>query len=146
MRISLPGSFRDRSFSILYRWRMTTSAPRSDLETLVKNFGPFPKQRKIMEQRRLLILELRARGGSYPQIRQLLAKVGIHVSDASLSKFCCKHRLEIDRMQIELEGEGALPVSSQPPHPPPPSSPSSTSNQPTSLLPQKKIRDLLGPV
>ena len=66
-----------------------------------------------MEQERLLILELRARGGSYPQIRQLLATVGIQVSDASLSKFCCKHRAEIDRLQIEMEGEGASPPPPQ---------------------------------
>jgi hypothetical protein len=123
---------------------MTTSAPRSELEKLVKNFGPFPKQRKIMEQERLLILELRARGGSYPQIRQLLATVGIHVSDASLSKFCCKHRAEIDRLQIEMEGEGGLPAPSQPPRSVPSLSPTSPSTQISTSPPQKKVRDLRG--
>jgi hypothetical protein len=125
---------------------MTTSAPHSALEKLVKNFGPFTKQRKIMEQERLLILELRARGGSYPQIRQVLATVGIHVSDASLSKFCCKHRAEIDRLQIKMEGEGASPPPLQPPRPAPSLSPTSPSTQNTPLPLQKKIRDLRGPV
>jgi hypothetical protein len=125
---------------------MTTSAPHSALEKLVKNFGPFPKQMKIMEQERLLILELRARGGSYPQIRQVLATVGIQVSDASLSKFCCKHRAEIDRLQIEMEGEGASPPPPQPPRPAPSLSPTSPSTQITPLPLQKKIRDLRGPV
>ncbi len=99
-----------------------------------------------MEQERLLILELRARGGSYPQIRQLLATVGIQVSDASLSKFCCKHRAEIDRLQIEMEGEGASPPPLQPPRPTPSLSPTSPSTQITPLPLQKKIRDLRGPV
>jgi hypothetical protein len=122
---------------------MTTSAPRSDLEKLVKSFGPFPKQTKVMEQQRLLILELRARGGSYPQIRQLLATVGIYVSDASLSKFCCKHQPQIQRMQLELEQEGD--VSSSPPSPSIPSPSSCSPSTPiTPLLPQKKIRDFRG--
>ena len=123
---------------------MTTSAPHSALEKLVKNFGPFTKQRKIMEQERLLILELRARGGSYPQIRQLLATVGIHVSDASLSKFCCKHRTEIDRLQIEMEGEGASPPPPQPTRPARSLSPTTPSTQISTSPPQKKVRDLRG--
>jgi hypothetical protein len=127
---------------------MTTSAPHSALEKLVKNFGLFPKQMKILEQERLLVLELRARGGSYPQIRQVLATVGIQVSDASLSKFCCKHRAEIDRLQIEMEGEGegASPQPLQPPRQAPSLSPTSPSTQITPLPLQKKIRDLRGPV
>ncbi len=96
-----------------------------------------------MEQERLLILELRARGGSYPQIRQLLATVGIHVSDASLSKFCCKHRAEIDRLQIEMEAEGDSPATSQPPRSVPSLLPTSPSTQ-ISTSPPKKVRDLRG--
>ena len=123
---------------------MTTAARRTELEKLVKNFGPFSKQTKVLEQQRLLILELRARGGSYPQIRQLLAKVSIFVSDASLSKFCCKHRADIDRLQIEMEGEEASPAPSQPPRSVPSLSPNSPSTPITALPSQKKIRDLRG--
>ena len=146
MRISLPGSFRNHPFSVLYRSRMTTSAPRSDLEKLVKNFGPFPKQSKVLKEQRPLILELRARGGSYPQIRQLLATAGLHVSEASLSKFCCKNQAEIQRLQTIMEGEGALPAPtpSPPPSPTPPTPFSSPSTQITTLMPQKKFRDMRG--
>ena len=133
---------------------MTPPATRPDLEMLVKNFGPFRKQTQVLEQRRLLILELRARGGSYPQIRQLLTSVGLHVSDASLSKFCCKYAAEVARLrlQMEQEFEGLPSPTSAIPSAPysSPSLPVAISHPISTLSPMssttRKMRDLRGGV
>jgi hypothetical protein len=131
-----------------------TTAPQTKsalLENLANQFGPFPKQNRVLERHRLPVLTLRARGGTYPQIRKLLEMQGVLVSDTSLSRFCCKYAADVERLrlQVEQEIEGMPPtpaISSAPSVTPSAQTPISNSNPTlTPMSPSsRKMRDLRG--
>ena len=130
---------------------MTTAPqPKSTLlESLASQFGPFPKQNQSLERHRLAVLTLRARGGTYPQIRKLLEAQGIRVTDTSLSRFCCKYAADVERLrlQVEQELEGLpVPVHSGPTSIPQASTSISNPNPTSTPItpPIRKMRDLRG--
>lgn len=130
-----------------------TTAPQPKsvlLESLANQFGPFPKQNRVLERHRLAVLTLRARGGTYPQIRKLLETQGVLVSDTSLSRFCCKYGADVERLRLQVEQE----LEGMPPAPAIPSVlsvnplPQTSVSNPNSTLnltsPSRKVRDLRG--
>ena len=104
------------------------------LETAARNFVVSPKAGRQLERHRATVLTLRAKDATFSQIQDLLIQHGVIVSESSVTRFCRKHRAEVQRLQLQLEQELDLPL----PSPPVPA---------TAPLPDgRKIRDLRGPV
>src|SRR5271154_6094289 len=107
------------------------------LETAARNFVVSPKAGRLLERHRWTVLMLRAKDATFSQIEDLLAQHGVIVSESSLTRFCRKHRAEIQRLRLQLEQESDLPSES----------PSIPATAPAPVLTQgRKIRDLRGPV
>jgi len=106
------------------------------LEIAAHNFVVSPKAGRELERHRATVLILRAKDATFSQIQDLLAQHGVIVSESSTTRFCRKHRAEIQRLRLQLEQEFDL------------LSPSAPVTAPTALpLNQsRKIRDLRGPV
>ena len=106
------------------------------LEIAARNFVVSPKAGRHLERHRSTVLTLRAKDATFSQVQDLLAQHGVIVSESSITRFCRKHRAEIQRLRLQLEQEFDLP------------SPSAAATAPTALpLTQpRKIRDLRGPV
>jgi len=101
------------------------------LETAARNFVVSPKAGRHLERHRSTVLTLRAKDATFSQVHDLLAQHGVNVSESSITRFCRKHRAEIQRLRLQLEQEFDVPSTTTPVTPPTPS---------------RKMRDLRGPV
>jgi len=104
------------------------------LETAARNFVVSPKAGRELERHLATVLMLRAKDATFSQIQDLLAQYGVIASESSITRFCRKHRAEIQRLRLQLEQEiesPAIPVRA-------PISPPLTQGM--------KTRDLRGPV
>jgi DNA-binding MurR/RpiR family transcriptional regulator len=106
------------------------------LEAAARNFVVSPKAGRHLERHRSTVLTLRAKDATFSQVQDLLAQHGVIVSESSITRFCRKHRAEIQRLRLQLEQDFDVPSTSTPVTAPtvPPSSQG------------RKIRDLRGPV
>ena len=106
------------------------------LEAAARNFVVSPKAGRHLERHRSTVLTLRAKDATFSQVQDLLAQHGVIVSESSITRFCRKHRAEIQRLRLQLEQEFDVPSTS-------------TSVTPAAAQPltqSRKIRDLRGPV
>ncbi len=106
------------------------------LETATRNFVVSPKAGRELERHRATVLMLRAKDATFSQIQDLLAQYGVIVSESSITRFCRKHRAEIQRLRLQLEQDIDVASTSTPVTPP--------MAQP--LTQSRKMRDLRGPV
>src|SRR5271168_4895198 len=83
-------------------------------ETAARNFVVSAKAGRLLERHRSTVLMLRAKDAAFSQIQDLLAQHGVSVSESSITRFCRKHRAEIQRLRLQLEQESDLP--SPPPY------------------------------
>ena len=108
------------------------------LETAARNFVVSPKAARLLDLHRSTVLTLRAKDATFAQVQDLLAQHGVIVSESSITRFCRKHRAEIQRLRVQLEQEADLtsvsPVTSATASPAPP------------LIQGRKLRDLRGDV
>jgi DNA-binding MurR/RpiR family transcriptional regulator len=104
------------------------------LETAARNFVVSPRAGRQLERHRATVLMLRAKDATFSQIQDMLAQHDVTVSESSITRFCRKHRAEIQRLRLQLEREFDLPS-------PPPSIAATAP-----LTQGRKIRDLRGPV
>ena len=107
-------------------------------ETAARNFVVSLKARRQLEQHRTTVLMLRAKDATFSQIQDLLKQHSVVVSESSITRFCRKHRAEIQRLRLQLEQEAdspsVSPVTSGTAIPAPP------------LIQRRKLRDLRGDV
>jgi len=82
------------------------------LETSARNFVVSPKAGRLLERHHATVLMLRAKDATFSQIQDLLALHGVSVSESSITRFCRKHRAEIQRLRLRLEQEADLPSGS----------------------------------
>jgi hypothetical protein len=111
------------------------------LEEAARSFVVSAKANRLLERNRSAVLLLRAREATFSQIHDLFAQHGVVVSESSITRFCRKHRAELQRLRLEQEQEtdlspGFLPTTVSIG----PASPAS------SLIRGQKIRDLRGEV
>ena len=106
------------------------------LEIAARNFVVSPKAGRRLERHRSTVLTLRAKDATFSQVQDLLAQHGVIVSESSITRFCRKHRAEIQRQRLQLEQDFDVPSTSTPVTPP--------TAQP--LTQSRKMRDLRGPV
>ena len=106
------------------------------LEIAARNFVVSPKAGRHLERHRSTVLTLRAKDVTFSQVQDLLAQHGVIVSESSITRFCRKHRAEIQRLRLQLEQEFDVPSTSTLVTPP--------TAQP--LTQSGKMRDLRGPV
>jgi len=105
------------------------------LETAARNFVVSPKAGRHLERHRSTVLMLRAKDATFSQIQDLFSQHGVIVSESSITRFCRKHRAEIQRLRLQLEQDSPSGSTSIP----------ATVSAP--LMSQgRKIRDLRGPV
>lgn len=108
------------------------------LEIAARNFVVSPKAGRHLERHRSTVLTLRAKYATFSQVQDLLAQHGVIVSESSITRFCRKHRAEIQRLRLQLEQEiDSQSVSPSIPATAPPAPP---------LIQGRKIRDLRGEV
>jgi DNA-binding MurR/RpiR family transcriptional regulator len=81
---------------------------------------------------------LRAKDAAFWQIQDLLSQHGVMVSESSITRFCRKHRAEIQRLRLQLEQDVDLPSGSPTVRATVPIAPPLTQGG--------KMRDLRGPV
>jgi len=104
------------------------------LEAAARNFVVSPRAGRHLERYRSTVLTLRAKDATFSQIQELLAQHDVIVSESSITRFCRKHRAEIQRLRLRLEQEvEAHSIPAGTPCPP-------------SLAQGRKIRDIRGPV
>ena len=108
------------------------------LETAARNFVVSAKAGRLLERHRSTVLMLRAKDATFFQIQGLLAQHGVIVSESSITRFCRKHRAEVQRMRLQLEQEIDLPS-------PAPLIPAQTTTLPPPIH-GRKFRDLRGEV
>jgi DNA-binding MurR/RpiR family transcriptional regulator len=108
------------------------------LETAARNFVVSPKAGRLLERNRSTVLTLRAKGAAYSQIQDLLVQHGVAVSESSITRFCRKHRAEVQRLRLQLEQEIDSPSGSAPTRTAAPSA--------LPLTQGRKLRDLRGDV
>ena len=108
------------------------------LEIAARNFVTSAKAGLLLEGHRTAVLTLRAKDATFSQIQDLLAQHGVLVSESSTTRFCRKHRAEIQRLRLQLEQEFDSPSGSQPVR--------ATAATLPPLTQDKKMRDLRGPV
>ena len=106
------------------------------LEAAARNFVVSPKAGRHLERHRSTVLTLRAKDATFSQVQDLLAQHGVIVSESSITRFCRKHRAEIQRLRLQLEQDFDVPSTSTPVTP--------LTAQP--LTQRRKMRDLRGPV
>jgi len=108
------------------------------LEIAAHNFVVSPKAGRELERHRATVLILRAKDATFSQIQDLLAQHGVIVSESSITRFCRKHRAEIQRLRLQLEQEADLPSGLQ--------AVSATAHLASSLIQGRRLRDLRGDV
>ena len=106
------------------------------LETAARNFVVSPKAGRELERHGATVLMLRAKDATFSQIQDLLAQHGVIVSESSITRFCRKHRAEIQRLRVQLEQESDLPSVSL--------VTSATANPAAPFTQGRKLRDLRG--
>ena len=106
------------------------------LEIAARNFVVSPKAGRHLERHRSTVLTLRAKDATFSQVQDLLAQHGVIVSESSITRFCRKHRAEIQRLRLQLEQEFDWSSTSNPVTP--------STTHPLTL--SRKMRDLRGPV
>jgi len=111
------------------------------LEEAARSFVVSAKANRLLERNRSAVLLLRAREATFSQIHDLFVQHGVVVSESSITRFCRKHRAELQQLRLKLEQETDL--ESGPPVIALSLSPASPS---TSLIKGRKIRDLRGEV
>jgi DNA-binding MurR/RpiR family transcriptional regulator len=79
------------------------------LEIAARNFVVSPKAGRLLELHCPNVLMLRAKDATFLQIQGLLAQHGVIVSESSITRFCRKHRAEIQRLRFQIEQEFDLP-------------------------------------
>jgi len=112
-------SCRRQSASIIatVRYQVVQASPASSgyqwvmnaLEFAARNFVVSPKARQQPERHRATVLILRAKDATFSQIQDLLAHHDVTISESSITRFCRKHRAEIQRLRLQLEQEADLP-------------------------------------
>jgi DNA-binding MurR/RpiR family transcriptional regulator len=105
------------------------------LETAARHFVVSPKAGRQLERHRATVLMLREKDATFSQMQDLLAQHDVIVSESSITRFCRKHRAEIQRLRLQLEQEIDVPSAS------PPVTPAIA--QP--LTQSRQMRDLRGP-
>jgi hypothetical protein len=75
------------------------------LEIATRNFVVTPKAGRQLERHRATVLMLRAKDATFSQIQDLLAQHGVIVSESSITRYCLKHRAEIQCVRLQLEQE-----------------------------------------
>ena len=108
------------------------------LEIAARNFVTSTKAGLLLERHRSAVLTLRAKGATFSQIQDLLARHNMTVSESSITRFCRKHLAEIQRLRLRLEQEVDLPSGSPPVRAMAPTAPPLTQGG--------KMRDPRGPV
>jgi DNA-binding MurR/RpiR family transcriptional regulator len=108
------------------------------LDSVARNFVVMPKAARLLERHRSTVLTLRAKGATFSQIQELLARHGVILSESSITRFCRKHLAELQRLQLQLEQEVELPSGSQPVR-------ATVATLPP-VTQHRKMRDLRGPV
>lgn len=106
----------------------------NSLEIAARNFVVRAKAGPLLERHRATVLMLRAKDATLSQIQDLLTQHGVIVSESSITRFCRKHRAEIQRLRLQLEQEvdsPSIPVTAAPALPP---------------IQGRKLRDLRGDV
>jgi DNA-binding MurR/RpiR family transcriptional regulator len=106
------------------------------LEAAARNFVVSPKAGRHLERHRSTVLTLRAQDATFSQVQDLLAQHGVIISESSITRFCRKHRAEIERLRLQLEQDFDVPSTSTPVTP--------ATAQP--LTQSRKRRDFRGPV
>jgi DNA-binding MurR/RpiR family transcriptional regulator len=106
------------------------------LEIVARNFVVLPKAGRQLERHRATVLTLRAKDATFSQIQDLLVQHGVIVSESSITRFCRKHRAQIQRLRVQLEQESDLPSVSL--------VTSATANPAPPLSQGRKLRDLRG--
>jgi DNA-binding MurR/RpiR family transcriptional regulator len=84
------------------------------LETAARAFVVSPKAGRQLERHRATVLILRAKDATFLQIQDMLAQHGVAVSESSITRFCRKHRAEIQRLRLQLEQEFDPPSGTPP--------------------------------
>ena len=108
------------------------------LEIAARNFVTLAKAGLLLERYRSTVLTLRAKDATFSQIQDLLARHDVIISESSITRFCRKHRAEIQRLRLQLEQEVDLPSGSRPVR--------ATAATLPPLTQDRKMRDLRGPV
>jgi len=118
----------------------------STIEEAARHFVSPPKAFKLLELHRSAILTLRARGATYAQICDLLKEYRVIVSEAAITRFCRKHRAEVQRLRLLQEQEVDEPATSTPASRPMISTPAITVTPNPTAPTSRKVRDLRGEV
>ncbi len=105
------------------------------LEIAARNFVTSAKAGLHLERHRTAVLTLRAKEATFSQIQDLLSDHGVIVSESSITRFCRKHCVEIQRLRLKHEQEGDLPSGSPP-----------VRETASPLTHGRQMRDLRGPV
>jgi DNA-binding MurR/RpiR family transcriptional regulator len=108
------------------------------LDIAVRNFVVSPKAGRQLELHRATVLMLRAKDATFSQIQDLLAHHDVTISESSITRFCRKHRAEIQRLRLQLEQEADLPSI--------PPAAFATVHAARPLIQGRKLRDLRGDV
>ena len=108
------------------------------LEAAAHSFVVSPKAGRQLERHRETVLMLRAKDATFSQIHDLLAQHGVIVSESSITRFCRKHRAEIQRLRLQLEQDADWPSGS-------PATSAKAHSAPSSIR-SGKLRDLRGDV
>lgn len=112
----------------------------AELSTVAAEYNHSVQQQSLLENYKGPILLLRAKYASYEKITELLQQQGIHVSVATVRKFCRKHQPETMRLRLELEDK-APPVTepdSEAPKAEPPTPPAKEQRPPLTTEPGKR--------
>lgn len=114
-------------------------------EKAALDFAVSPKAFRLLEHHRSAVLILRARDASFSQIHDFLKEHGVVVSESSITRFCRKHRADLQRQRLLLEQEIDTPT--EPQRTPVEVTSTSVINPPTySQSSARKVRDLRGEV
>lgn len=130
----------------------TSAAPISEdfkastIEEAARHFVSAPKAFKLLEEHRSAVLTLRAREATYAQICDLLKVHQIIVSEAAITRFCRKHRAEVQRLRLRQEQEIDEPVHSVTASRSPISTPAISITPNPIASTSRKVRDLRGEV
>jgi hypothetical protein len=111
---------------------------QSAVESTVRNFQPNLSLATVLDLLKQQIIDLREKGATFPEIKNLLHHHGIRVSEQTLGRFCRQHAISIKRSRLEVQIPRAFATT------PLPTETNSTTTP--ALDPQKKLRSLRGPV
>ncbi len=113
---------------------------QSAVESTVRNFQPNLSLASVLDLLKQQIIDLRVKGATFPEIKNLLQHHGIRVSEQTLGRFCRQHAISIKRGSQEVQLPGAFATTTLP------TENNSTTTPTPALDPQKKLRSLRGPV